>query len=150
MREGDLDAVLAVEAVSFPTPWTRGQFVEELAHGHSDPIVAVDEETGALLGYAVTWHVLDESHLLNIAVAPASRGRGVGRTLLKGCIARSARCGSALIRLEVRVGNEHAAALYRDEGFRFDGIRKGYYADTGEDALLFSRDLEGKDGSRTG
>ena len=146
MREGDLDGVLAVEALSFPTPWSRGMFAEELTFDESDPVVAVDDGTGALLGYAVCRHVLDESHLLNIAVAPASRGRGVGRALLRACLRRSARAGSAWIHLEVRAGNETAAALYRDEGFRFMGIRKGYYADTGEDALLFRRDLEGEGG----
>ena len=142
MREGDIDAILDVEAVSFPTPWTRVQFEEEISFDHSDPVVALDEESGRILGYAVTWHVLDESHLLNIAVAPAARGKGVGRALLRDCIRRSRRSGSRLVHLEVRAGNEPAIALYRDEGFRFMGIRTGYYSDTGEDALLFLRDIE--------
>jgi ribosomal-protein-alanine acetyltransferase len=149
MREEDLDGVLAVEAVSFPTPWSRGMFAEELSYDQSDPVVAVDPSSGALLGFAVLRHALDESHLLNIAVSPARRGMGVGRALLRACVRRSARAGSAWLHLEVRAGNEAATALYRDEGFLFMGIRKGYYADTGEDALLFRRGLEGE-GGRTG
>jgi ribosomal-protein-alanine N-acetyltransferase len=89
--------------------------------------------------------VAGESHLLNIAVAPARRGAGIGRALLRECIRRGARAGAARIHLEVRAGNEEAQRLYRAEGFAFHGIRKGYYIDTGEDAVLLSRELRESD-----
>ncbi len=140
MAAGDLDGVMAIEEVSFPTPWSRGMFSEDLARPFSRPIVA-EGPSGEILGYAVCWNVAGESHLLNIAVHPGSRGRGVGRALVRECIRRGARAGSDRIHLEVRVGNEEAQRLYRKCGFGFAGIRKKYYTDTGEDALLLSREI---------
>ncbi len=144
MRAGDLDGVMAIEEVSFPSPWSRGMFAEELGRDFSDPVVA-EGEGGEVLGYAVAWTVAGETHLLNIAVAPARRGSGVGRALLRECIRRGARAGASRIHLEVRAGNDEAQRLYRTEGFAFQGIRKGYYTDTGEDALLLSRELRESD-----
>src|SRR5512134_48761 len=131
MRPGDLGGVMSIEEVSFPSPWSRGMFAEELGRDFSDPVVAEGED-GESLGYAVCWTVAEEAHLLNIAVAPARRGTGVGRALLRECIRRGARAGAVRIHLEVRTGNEEAHRLYRAEGFAFQGIRKGYYTDTGE------------------
>ncbi|MGE5247602.1 MAG: ribosomal protein S18-alanine N-acetyltransferase [Verrucomicrobiota bacterium] len=140
MAPRDLDAVLAIEHVSFPTPWTRGMFVEEFGRPFSERCVA-EEPGGEVVGYAVSWNVAGESHLLNIAVHPQRRGCGVGWALLRECIRRAACAGSSRIRLEVRAGNEEAQRLYRRCGFLFDGIRKNYYTDTGEDAILFSRSI---------
>ena len=97
------------------------------------------------MGYAVCWTVADESHLLNIAVRPDARGRGVGTELLRECILRSARAGVDRIHLEVRAGNGPAIRMYEREGFSFQGIRRGYYADTGEDAILLSREIRRSD-----
>jgi ribosomal-protein-alanine N-acetyltransferase len=144
MAEADLDAVLAIEAASFPTAWTRSMFSEEIGRAFSDAIVAV-AGGGEVAGYAVCWTVAGESHLLNIAVAPAHRGKGVACLLLEECIRRGARGGSRLVHLEVRAGNEEAIRLYRGHGFAFLGIRKGYYTDTGEDAFLFSRGIRESD-----
>ena len=144
MRAGDLDGVMAIEEASFPSPWSRGMFAEELGRDFSDPVVAEGAD-GEILGYAVSWTVAGESHLLNIAVAPARRGAGIGRVLLRECIRRGARAGATRIHLEVRAGNEEAQRLYRAEGFAFLGIRKGYYIDTGEDAVLLSRELRESD-----
>jgi ribosomal-protein-alanine N-acetyltransferase len=145
MAEADLDAVMAVETVSFPTAWSRAMFAEELGRDYSDALVAVPEGGGDPVGYAVCWSVAGESHLLNIAVDPAVRGRGVGCILLRACIRRGARAGSSLIHLEVRAGNEDAIRLYRGHGFDFMGMRKGYYTDTGEDAILLSREIRESD-----
>ena len=84
MAEGDLDAVMAIERVAFPTPWSRAMFAEELGRDYSDTIVAV--EAGGVAGYAVCWTIAGESHLLNIAVSPEVRGRGVACRLLAECI----------------------------------------------------------------
>jgi ribosomal-protein-alanine N-acetyltransferase len=82
---------------------------------------------------------------LNIAVHPARRGQGIGRALLSECIRRAARAGASLIFLEVRAGNEAAERLYRSMGFVFRGVRKGYYTDTGEDAVILDREVRKSD-----
>lgn len=144
MVAGDLDGVMAIEEASFPTPWTLGMFSEDLKRPFSRPFVA-EGPSGEVLGFAVCWNVAGESHLLNIAVRPESRGRGIGEALVRECIRRGARAGSDRIHLEVRFGNEEAQRLYRKCGFEFMGIRRKYYTDTGEDAMLLSREILPRD-----
>ena len=144
MGPSDLDGVMEIEKVSFPTPWSREMFIEDFPRDFSDTLVAAG--TGdEILGYAVCWTIAGESHLLNIAVHPARRGQGIGRALLTECIRRAARAGASLIYLEVRAGNDAAQRLYRSMGFEFRGIRKGYYTDTAEDALIFDREVRKSD-----
>ena len=138
---GDLDEVMAIEMASFPSPWSHKLFEEEIGRTFSDAVVAVEEPGGEVAGYTICWTVGEESHLLNIAVRPDARGRGVGRALLKECLRRAARAGARRIFLEVRPSNQQAIRIYRREGFRFVGIREGYYTDTGEDAIVFSREM---------
>jgi ribosomal-protein-alanine N-acetyltransferase len=136
---------MAIEEVSFPTPWSRKLFEEEIVREFSDALVALPAEGEGILGYSICWTVADESHLLNIAVRPDARERGVGSALLVECIRRGARAGAGRIHLEVRAGNAPAIRMYEREGFSFQGIRRGYYADTGEDAVLLSRELRRTD-----
>ena len=136
-----MDGVMAIEEVSFPSPWSRTLFAEEIGRRFSDAIVIVEEPGNSVAGYAVCWTVGEESHLLNIAVRPDVRKQGAGRSLLKECLRRSALAGGRRIILEVRPSNDPAIRLYLHEGFRFAGIRKGYYTDTGEDALVLSREI---------
>ena len=147
MGPTDLDGVMAIEEVSFPTPWSRGMFLEDFPRDFSDTLVAAgtDDE---VLGYAVCWTIAGESHLLNIAVHPSRRGEGIGRALLSECIRRAARAGASRIFLEVRAGNEAALRLYRSMGFAFRGIRKGYYTDTGEDAVILDQEVRKTDAER--
>jgi ribosomal-protein-alanine N-acetyltransferase len=147
MRPSDLDGVMAIEEVSFPTPWSRGMFLEDFPRDFSTTLVAAGTE-GDVLGYAVFWTIAGESHLLNLAVHPARRGEGIGRALLSECIRRAARARASLIFLEVRAGNEPAQRLYRSMGFVFRGIRKGYYTDTGEDAVILDREVRKTDAAR--
>ncbi len=147
MGPSDLDGVMAIEEVSFPTPWSRGMFLEDFPRDFSDTLVAAGTDD-VVLGYAVCWTIAGESHLLNIAVHPARRGQGIGRTLLSECIHRAARARASLIFLEVRAGNEAAQRLYRSMGFVFRGIRKGYYTDTGEDAVILDREVRKSDAAR--
>ena len=144
MRPGDLDGVMAIEEVSFPTPWSRGMFIEDFTRAFSDTLVAAGTG-GEILGYAVCWTIAGESHLLNIAVHPRHRGRGIGRALLSECIRRAAHAGASRIFLEVRAGNEAAQRLYRSMGFVWRGIRKGYYTDTEEDAVVLDREVRKSD-----
>ena len=140
----DLDGVMAIEEVSFPTPWSRGMFVEDFPRDFSDTLVA-EGAAGEVLGYAVCWTIAGESHLLNLAVRPERRGRGIGRALLAECVRRSARAGASRMFLEVRAANEDALRLYRRMGVVFRGIRKGYYTDTGEDAVVLDREVRKSD-----
>jgi len=147
MGPSDLDAVMAIEEASFPTPWSRGMFIEDFPRDFSDTLVAAGTED-EVLGYAVCWILAGESHLLNIAVHPSRRGQGIGRALLSECIRRAARAGASVIFLEVRAGNEAAQRLYRSMGFAFRGIRKGYYTDSGEAAVILDREVRKSDAAR--
>jgi ribosomal-protein-alanine N-acetyltransferase len=140
----DLDDVMAIEEISFPTPWSRGMFIEDFQRDFSDTLVAAGTG-GEVLGYAVCWTIGGESHLLNIAVHPDRRGQGIGRALLVECIRRAARAGALRIFLEVRAGNDDAMRLYRRMGFVFRGVREGYYTDTGEDAVVLDREVRKSD-----
>ena len=147
MRAEDIDGVMEIERVSFPTPWSRRLFEEEVGRAISSPLVAESDPGNRLLGYAILWTTAGESHLLNIAVRPEARGQGVGQALLRECIRRAAAVGSDAIYLEVRQSNRVAIRLYDREGFRFMGVRKGYYTDTREDALVYVRVIGEDDAS---
>jgi ribosomal-protein-alanine N-acetyltransferase len=124
MREGDLDAVVAIETRAYPFPWTRGIFRDCLQAGHA---MWVLESEGALLGYGVLGIAAGEAHVLNLCIAPEAGGRGHGRRLLRALL-RVARGGGAMrVFLEVRPSNPHAIALYHDEGFNEIGRRPRYY-----------------------
>jgi len=144
MGPSDLDGVMAIEEVSFPTPWSREMFLEDFPRDFSDTLVAAGSGD-EVLGYAVCWTIAGEAHLLNIAVHPARQGQGIGRALLGECVRRAARAGASRIFLEVRAGNGAARRLYRSMGFVFRGIRKGYYTDTGEDAVVLDREVRKSD-----
>ncbi|HJX16326.1 MAG TPA: GNAT family N-acetyltransferase, partial [Candidatus Deferrimicrobiaceae bacterium] len=81
---------MAIEKVSFPSPWSRPLFEEEIGRDFSDVIVAVEDPGETVAGYAICWTVGEDSHLLNIAVRPDARSRGIGRSLLRECIRRGA------------------------------------------------------------
>ena len=140
MNERDLDAVAALEASVQAFPWSRGNFADSLASGYS---VWVCRIGGDLVGFSVVMTVIDEAHLLNIAVGKRYQGRGYGARLLRNAMHVAKLAGAARLFLEVRVSNQRAADLYRHFGFRQIALRKGYYpAVVGrEDALIFERDL---------
>lgn len=136
---GDLDAVDAIERASYPKPWSRETLFNELAGLNHSRVWGARDEAGMLLGYAVVWVIADEGHLANLAVAPAARRRGAGRLLTQEAISDAFRRGAAAVWLEVRVGNAPARALYRELGFEEVTIRKKYYEDNGEDAVIMRR-----------
>ena len=140
MRPEDLEDVLAIERASFSMPWSRGAFLYEMEQNR----VArcwVMREGGRLVGYLCLWEVADELHITNIAVHPASRRRGIGRALLKTVLDEARGRGLRLVVLEVRPSNHEALLLYESFGFRVVGRRRGYYYDTGEDALVMEVSL---------
>ena len=136
----DLPGLLQLEERSFDRPWPPGAFEQELSLPHAEVWLAMDEG-GAFAGYVDFWVVGPEVSLLNVAVDPGFRRRGLARELL-GCMNRRAEAVEAeAIFLEVRRTNDGARALYAQEGFEQIGIRKAYYSDTGEDALVLARSL---------
>ena len=142
MRPEDLDSVLEIEGASFSRPWTRRHFLDEIDSSFGHPTVAVGAR-GEVAGYLCLKLVLDEAEILDVAVNPALRGRGVGRLLVQSALASCRDSGAELVALEVRVGNREAIPLYRSLGFREIGRRKGYY-DNGEDAILMEYNYRSK------
>lgn len=135
MTEEEIDNLLEIERASFPSPWSKKLFLNELANPNSHIVLAKDE-TDTILGFSCFWIVLDEAHILNIAVHPGYRRQGIAKRLLDYVMEFSIDEGVRCFVLEVRNRNKAAIEFYKGFGFREVGLRKGYYADTGEDAIL--------------
>lgn len=133
----DLDAIAAIEAASFDRPWTREIFAQELARS----IARLDVVGSPPIAFVCTWHVVDEAHLLRIAVAPEHRRRGLARVLVQAVLARAAELGCTHVDLEVAADNAPALALYHALGFVEVGRRAGYYTTPPGDALLMRATL---------
>ena len=131
----DVDGVMAVEHDSFLTPWSRSAFEEELAQNRLARYI-VAEENGAIVGYAGTWLVINEAHVTNVAVSSQRRREGIGRLLMQNLMELARENGMESMTLEVRVSNAAARHLYAQMGFVEAGIRKNYYSETKEDALV--------------
>ena len=140
MRPEDLEEVLAIERASFTMPWSRGAFLYEMEQNQVARCFVI-REAARLVGYICYWEVADELHITNIAVRPDARRRGLGRTLLARTIEDARDRALRLVVLEVRPSNTEARALYESFGFRVVGRRRGYYYDTGEDALVMEATL---------
>ena len=138
----DLLAIEEIERRSYPTPWSRSMFAGELAKPSSICLgaFAADEEEGRLLGYLVVSRYVDAWHVMNVAVAPEQRRRGIATTLLARLFELTAGRSRRGYTLEVRVSNAEAIALYERLGFEARGIRRGYYTDNREDALIMWKD----------
>ena len=135
----DLDAIDEIERASYPTPWSRAMFVAELQKPSSLALGAY-RETGELAGYLVVSRYVDAWHVMNVAVAPEFRRRGIGRALLERLFEVTGGDSRRGYTLEVRVSNADAIRLYERLGFEARGIRRGYYTDNREDALIMWRD----------
>jgi len=132
--------ILAIEKVSFPSPWALDAFREEVQRSFSSLWVLLDKEE--LAGYLCFWSMAGELHLMNIAVHPRRRGEGLGRILLDKMITTGIFDGADCALLEVRPSNGPARELYKNAGFREIGRRTSYYRDTGEDAILMALQLD--------
>ncbi len=137
MQEMDLDAVHAIDQLSFSAPWSRRSYENELNDRRlSRSWVAV--LGGSIIGAIVAWLLVDELHIVALSVHPQHRRRGVARSLLRTALAEARQRGAVSAALEVRAGNRPAQELYRDFGFKIVGRRPNYYQDNGEDALLMT------------
>jgi len=141
MEREDIEGVMEIERESFPSPWKEELFLEELEREFSYPLVASAPLGSPLGGYIIFWVVHDECHILNIAVRSSLRRRGLGMMLMVRCESISVNLGAAHACLEVREGNEAAIELYRKLGYRFMGMRRNYYVDTGEHAWVMIKSL---------
>ena len=131
----DVDAVHAIEEATFPTPWSRQSFVEEMTGNKcARYLVAVEGER--IIAFAGAWCIFEEGHITNIAVEAAHRGRGVGRGITWALMQYAANLGVQYLTLEVRKSNLVAQSMYKSLGFIELGVRKRYYEDNGEDAYL--------------
>jgi [ribosomal protein S18]-alanine N-acetyltransferase len=135
----DLDTVELIERASYPTPWSRSMFAAELRKPSALALGAY-LESGELVGYAFVSRYVDAWHVMNVAVSPEHRRRGVATELLERLFEVTATDQRRGYTLEVRVSNTDAIRLYERLGFQSRGIRRGYYTDNREDALIMWRE----------
>ena len=140
MNSADLSDILAIERASFTFPWSASFFVQELKVDCARSHVAVVD--GKAVAYVIYWFLPRELDIHNLAVAPAYRRRGLARALLEAVIADARREKATRVTLEVRKSNDAAQRLYHSLGFMAQGVRKGYYSDDGEDALVMALELQ--------
>ena len=131
----DTSEAARIETESFARPWTLQDFEYEMTR---NPVARylVAERDGRLIGFAGAHIILDEGHVTNVVTEPGERGRGVGRALMRSLLQYAANLGARCLTLEVRASNQAAVGLYRTLGFVQVSVRKRYYEDNGEDALL--------------
>lgn len=135
--EEHVSRLLAIEHEAYPDPWTPGMFRQEMINRTSHFFVAFTG--GELVGYAGFWLLVDEIHITKVTVAAPFRGQGYGRELMEHLFAHGRRLNATSVRLEVRESNEPARRLYDSLGFEHVGLRAGYYARTGEAAVVMVR-----------
>ncbi len=135
MRRRHLRRVLAIESQVYPRPWSASLFLSELAQRATRTYIVARTE-GEVIGYSGMMFTGREAHVTNIAVDPAYHGRKVGSRLLMYLITEAIARGAEILSLEVRVSNQVAQSMYEKFGFAPVSVRKGYYIETNEDALV--------------
>jgi ribosomal-protein-alanine N-acetyltransferase len=141
---GDLDAIERIERTSYPTPWSRSMFASELAKQSSLSIAAVTPGE-QLVGYLVLSRYVDAWHVMNVAVDPEHRRLGIASAMLRRLFDVTRDDAQRGYTLEVRVSNVAAIGLYESFGFVSRGVRRGYYTDNREDALIMWKDADQPD-----
>ncbi len=134
LHESHLPEILEIEIRVNAAPWSERSFRNEL--GHHDAIFRVARLQDAVVGYAGLWKIVDEAHITTVAVHPDHQRHGFGRRLVVEILELAKDDGMICATLEVRAGNEPAIRLYESLGFRTAAVRKGYYPDNREDALV--------------
>ncbi|MHC1720509.1 MAG: ribosomal protein S18-alanine N-acetyltransferase [Clostridiaceae bacterium] len=132
--EEHIDGVLVVDNLSFNIPWSKQSFLEEVHNDFAEYVVAMNDKT--IVGYAGVWIIAGEGQITNIAVQPALRGMGIASRMLEAIIDICRRANATGITLEVRKSNISAIRLYKKYGFIEEGMRKNFYADNNEDAII--------------
>lgn len=134
LEERHLAQIHEIEKGSQSSPWAEQSFRNEL--GHERGVFVVAEDNDGVIGYAVAWIIVDELHIINIAVEPERRKEGIGKRMITEMILQSQERGATCATLEVRASNEAAIKLYESFGFVNAGVRKRYYPDNKEDAVV--------------
>lgn len=138
MREEDIPQIMQIERMCYPTPWHENAFYSELHNASACYLVA--KTSGGVVGYTGAWLIMDEAHITTLAVHPAYRRQHIGERLLLALLETAISRRACKATLEVRASNVAAQKLYAKYGFREVAIRRGYYADTSEDALIMWTD----------
>ena len=141
MTMEQLDEVMLIEEECFPTPWSRASFEKELKE-NVYAYYFTAELDGKIAGYGGMWHIVNEGHITNIAVTESARRQGVGQKLVDALFAKGRELEMIGMTLEVRISNYKAQRLYSRNGFKPEGIRKNYYDDTREDAVIMWKRFE--------
>lgn len=136
-----IDDIAVIENLSFKIPWSRQSIIEEIIENKAAFYVCA-EIGGKAVGYAGMWQIIDEGHITNIAVHPEYRCTGIGSALMEALLTAAGERGITALTLEVRRSNYEAQALYKKYGFTEGGMRKAYYADNKEDAIIMWMHLE--------
>ena len=136
MTPDDVEAVYAIELATFPSPWTLDSFHYEMKENQFAHYTVAVNDAGKIMGFCGMWIVIDSAQITNVAVLPEARGLGIGEALMRESMKVAKEGGADIMSLEVRVTNTVAQNLYRKLEFQDGGIRKGYYTDNGEDALV--------------
>jgi ribosomal-protein-alanine acetyltransferase len=137
-EERDIKPMAEMDVLCFTAPWSEDSFAKEIRENHL-AFYIVAETQGRMVGYAGLWRIIDEGHITNVAVHPDFRRRGVGEALVSVLLTHTMENGITDHTLEVRVSNEAAISLYTKFGFEPAGLRKNYYEDNGEDAIIMWR-----------
>jgi ribosomal-protein-alanine N-acetyltransferase len=136
----DLEQVVEIEKTSMPSPWSKELFEEELKRDRARYFVGeMDSQVAGYMGY---WEAPEEAHIINLAIAPRFRKKGLGFQMMEYCLRFAYNKGARLATLEVRESNEAALKLYEKMNFRTVAIRKKYYSDNQENAIVMLRELE--------
>lgn len=139
MKLEDIDGVYEVEKSCFSDPWSKESFKKEIQNNLAKYLVA--EVENKVVGYVGAWFIVDEAHITNVAVSPQYRGQKIGDKIIKSFIDECVKNEMQAMTLEVRVSNTVAQNLYKKYGFKLGGIRKEYYSDNKEDALIMWKHL---------
>lgn len=135
MELSDIEDILVVEKLSFSIPWSRDSFEKEIVDNNL-AIYLVARVNEKAVGYIGMWKVLNEGHITNVAVHPEFRHQGIGDQLVSELLSLCEKENIDLVTLEVRKSNQNAIRLYEKHGFVAEGIRKAYYQDNKEDAII--------------
>lgn len=141
-KPGDLAALVTIERRSFAIPWSEASLAAELSGGDQSTVLVAVTPEDQVIGYIGCWFVFEEGQINNIAVDPGWRHSGVGTALISSLIALGRQQGIRQYLLEVRTSNTPARALYRKFGFVESGMRRGYYRDNDEDAIIMLKNEE--------
>lgn len=136
MTIADVEAVHAIEQATFPSPWTLDSFYYEMTENQFSHYLVAEDEQQTIVGFCGMWLVIDAAQITNVAVVDAVRGQGMGEGLMREAMRVAKEANMEVMSLEVRVSNVVAQNLYRKLEFQDGGIRKNYYSDNQEDALV--------------